>query len=171
MRRNFTLLEIIITTVMLAVLAGVSVYFFHAVLKVWSHQEEEIGSQIPLFRAIKEVVQDLREAKEVKELNDDEIRFCKNSDFYIYYLFNEKDTYPPRFNQDFYKLKKAKLSNNINGGFSYGSGQILLDKVLPPPLTDLSVDNEKMVIVDLRVSTNEEVKRLRAKIKPRNISY
>jgi hypothetical protein len=120
---------------------------------------------------MKEVVQDLREAKEVKELNNDEIRFCKDSSFYIYYLFNEKDNYPPKFNRDFYQLKKTKISKNINGNFTYGSGQIILDKVLPPPFTDLSVNNEKMVVVDLRVKVNDETKRLKTEIKPRNISY
>lgn len=169
MKRGFTLIELMITIVMLAALVGVAAYVFRAVLLNWSSEETRAGVDISLDRGIEEMVRDLREAKQVSYVNNDEIRFTPDqSNYYLYYLYNENDSYPPSFNQSSYQLKKAALSGGIGGTFTYGSGTIIIMDILSPPTSDLSMSNN-VVTLDLSLSRGNETIRSRTEVKPRNL--
>ena len=72
---------------MLVVLVGVSAFVFRAVLLSWHSQEIRTGIDIALDRGIEEMVRDLRKARQVQSVNNDEIRFTHNlTAYYIYYL-------------------------------------------------------------------------------------
>lgn len=158
-----------ITIVMLVALVGVTAYVFRAVLLSWSSEETRAGVDISLDRGIEEMVRDLREAKEASYVNNDEIRFTPDqSNYYIYYLYNENDFYPPSFNQSSYQLKKAALSGGIGGTFTYGSGTIIIIDILSPPTSDLSLSNN-VVTLDLSLSRGNETIRSRTEVKPRNL--
>ena len=66
MNKGLTLIELMISIVMLSILAVTSVYILRAVLLSWSSAEERSGIDIVLDRGIEEMVRDLREAKEIK---------------------------------------------------------------------------------------------------------
>jgi len=150
-------------------LTAVTVYILRAVLLSWSSQEKRAGIDISLDRGIEEVVRDLREAKQISSVNNDEIRFTQDqSTYYIYYLYNSSDTYPPNFNQSTYQLKKATLSGGIGGTFTYGSGDIKIIDVLPPPTSDLSMGSN-ITTIDLSMKRADETIRSKTQIRPRNL--
>ncbi|MFA4889538.1 MAG: prepilin-type N-terminal cleavage/methylation domain-containing protein [Candidatus Omnitrophota bacterium] len=168
MKKGMTLIEVIIASLMLVVLAGVIAYVFRAVILSWSSEETRTGIDVVLRRGAEELSRDLRKARAVQSSND-EIRFTQNlSSYYIYYLYNAGDAYPPAFNQSTYELRKAELSGGINGAFAYGSGLVLLGDVLPPPATDMSFVNN-LVTLDLSAKRKDETIRLRARVRPRNL--
>ncbi|MBL7085434.1 MAG: hypothetical protein ISS43_04935 [Candidatus Omnitrophica bacterium] len=122
----------------------------------------------------------MREAKAVQSTaNYNEIRFTVDeggSDaYYIYYLYNGSDSYvpPPAFDQDYYELRKATLSGDISGTFTYGSGRIIIQAdanggVLPPTTSDLSFDGI-ITTIDLSVTRWDETIRSRTEVKPSNL--
>jgi hypothetical protein len=135
----------------------------------WSSQETRTGVDISLDRGIEEIVRDLREARQVSSVNNDELRFTSDlTNYYIYYLYNSGDSYPPSFNQASYQLRKATLSGGINGTFSYGSGDIKLIDVLPPPTSDLSLSSN-LITLDLSITRKDETIRSRTQVRPRNL--
>lgn len=166
--KGLTLVELLITILMLTILAGVIVFIFRAVLLNWQSQENRAGIGINLDSALEEMARDIREAKTVSSAND-EIRFSQNdATFYVYYLYNQNDSYPPSFNQSAYELRKATLSGGIGGTFTYGAGALIVTDVLPPPTSDMSFSSN-LVTLDLSISAGGETIRSRSKIKPRNL--
>ncbi len=169
MRKGFTLIELMMTIAMFVILALVVVYVLRAVLLSWSSQETRAGVDISLDRGIEEVARDLREARQVSVVNNDEIRFTYDlTNCYIYYLYSAGDSYPPSFNQSSYQLKKATLAGGINGTFTYGSGDIKVIDVLPPATSDLSLSSN-LITLDLSIKRGDETIRSRTQVRPRNL--
>lgn len=175
MNRGLTLIELMITIVMFAILAVVSMYVFRAILLSWSSQEARTGIDTDLNMGIEEMRRDLVQAKDVNtSVNSDELRFITSADtYYIYYLYNGNDSYPPVFNQSVYELRKAQLSGVVGGDlstgtFSYGDGELVISDVLPPAASDLSFAGN-VVTADLSLTRSSETVRLRTQIKPRNL--
>lgn len=169
MKKGFTLVELIMTILMLVVLVGVTVFVFRAVLLSWSSQERRSGIDISLDRGIEEMVRDLRDARQVQSVNNDEIRFTQDqSTYYIYYLYNGSDSYPPNFNQSLYELRKTTLTGGITGTFTYGSGNIIINDILPPPTSDLSLSSN-LITIDLSIKRADETIRSRTQVRPRNL--
>ena len=171
-KKGMTLIEILITITMLVMLMGVSVYVFRAILINWSLLESRSGIAVNLDSAMAKMLRDFRTAKEVQSTTGyHEIRFSPDEvNFYVYYLYNESDSYapPPEFDMQYYQLRKATLSGGINGTFTYGSGQLILTDVLPPPDSELSI-NDNIITIDLMAERKGETKRLRTEVRPRNI--
>ena len=172
MKKGMTLIELMMTTAMFAILAIVTVLVFRAVLVSWSSSETRTGIDISLDRGIEEMVRDLREAKEIQSAADyDEIRFSKDqSTYYVYYLYDSGDSYvpPPVFDQSSYELRKATLTGGINGTFTYGDGQIIIPDVLPPATSDLSLSGS-IITIDLSITRHDETIRSRTSVRPRNL--
>ena len=171
-KKGFTLIELMITLLLLAILMSVAIYVFIAVSKSWSSHEARSGIGIVIDRAIEEMVRDIREARIVSDsLHPDEIRFTQDEASYdIYYFYNEKDSYPPSFNQGLYDIKKAQLTGGMGGTFTYGSGKIIIRDVLAPGTSELSVNPAgNMVIIDLTVQRKGEAIRSRTEVRPRNL--
>ena len=68
--KGFTLLELMITIIMLAALVIVSFYIFRVVIITWVSQETRGGVDITLDAGMEKVVRDLREAKAINSSND-----------------------------------------------------------------------------------------------------
>lgn len=173
--RGLTLIELMITIVMLAMVVIVTVYLFRAVLLSWSSQEVRTGVDTDVNMGVEQMRRDLMQAKDIDaSVHNDELRFTTLADtYYIYYLYNASDSYPPDFGESSYELRKAQLSGVVGGDlatgtFSYGGGQLVMSDVLPPAASDLSfADN--IVTADLSLTRNSETIRLRTEIKPRNL--
>lgn len=169
LKKGLTLLELMMAILVFVILMAVIVYILRAVLLSWSSQETRSGIDISLDRGIEEAVRDLREARQISFINNDEIRFTQDlTNFYIYYLYNESDSYPPSFNQNTYELRKAALSGGISGTFTYGSGQIIITEVVAPTTSDLSISSN-LVTLDLSVRRRDEIIRSRTQVRPRNL--
>jgi len=168
MKKGLTLIELMMVIVLFVILTVVVVYILRAVLLSWSSQETRSGVDISLDRGIEEMVRDLRKAKVIQS-SGDEIRFTQNqANFYIYYLYNAADSYPPSFNQSLYQLRKAALSGGIGGTFTYASGNIIINDILPPPTSDLSLSSN-ITSIDLSMKRGDETIRSRTQVKPRNL--
>jgi len=169
MKKGLTLIELMMVIVLFVILTAVVVYILRAVLLSWSSQETRSGVDISLDRGIEEMVRDLREARQVSVVNNDETRFTHDlTNYYIYYLYNAGDSYPPSFNQSSYQLKKATLTGGISGTFTYGSGDIKIIDVLPPPTSDLSLSSN-LITIDLSIKRADETIRSRTQVRPRNL--
>lgn len=168
MRRGLTFIELIMTASMMAVLVGAVICIFLVVLRGWSTQLDRAGINIQIDRGIEEMTGDLREAKEIQSAND-EIRFTKDQTaYYIYYLYNEGDSYPLSFNRNSYELRQTTLSGGIGGTFTYGAGRIIILGVLPPPTSDMSLTNN-IITIDLSINKDDETVRSMTSVKPRNL--
>ncbi|MEK6567805.1 MAG: hypothetical protein AABZ27_03595, partial [Candidatus Omnitrophota bacterium] len=118
---------------------------------------------------IEEIVQDLRKARQIQSVNNDELRFTQDqSAYYIYYFYNANDSYPLSFNQSSYQLRKAALSGGISGTFTYGSGSIIITEALPPAASDLSM-SANLITLDLSIKRGDETIRSRTQVRPRNL--
>ncbi len=172
MKRGLTLIEVLISAVMLAAVAGVAVFLLSAMLKIWVSQEARAGIGIDLDWRMEEMVRDLREAREFQSLaGRNEIRFSRDGViYYIYYLYNESDAYgpPPSFGQEEYKLKRATLTGDIDGTFAYGAGKNFINEVLPPPDSELSASGN-VITIDISVMRKAETIRSRTEVRPRNL--
>ena len=170
-KKGLTLVELIITAAMFAMLAGVAIYTFRVVYLSWYGGQARIEMSISLDRAIEEMVRDLREATDVQSASGyNEIRSIQGGNAYIYYLYSSGDSYgpPPAFSQDSYELRKCELPDGIDGSFAYGQGKIMTTGVLPPPTTDLSIAGN-LVTIDISVSRNDETIRTRTEVRPRGL--
>jgi len=167
-----TLIELMISVAMFAILSITAVYMFRAILLSWSSQETRTGVNITLDSGIENMVRELREAKNVQSTASyDEIRFTPdNSNYYIYYLYNTSDSYvpPPAFDQTTYELRKATLTGGISGTFTYGNGQVMLTDVLPPTTSDLSLSGN-ILTIDISITRGDETIRSRTDVRPRNL--
>ena len=172
-KRGLTLIELMMTIAMFAILVIVVAYVFRVALISWSSSETRAGIDITLDRAIEEMVRDLREAKLVRSTADyDEIRFTPDyTNYYIYYFYSSGDSYvpPPAFDQTTYELRRATLTGGIDGTLNtYGDGQVIIPDVLPPTTSDLSL-NGNMITIDISVTRGDETIRSRTEARPRNL--
>lgn len=167
MKKGLTLIELMIVIVMFVILTAVTVYIFRAILLSWYSQEKRAGIDISLDIGIEKMIRNLREATAISSTNDDEIRFTTDDD-YIYYLYNEDDSYPPAFDQDTYELRETTLTGGISGTFTYGDGTILATDVLPPPTSDLSISGN-IITIDISIKRSDETIRSRTDVRPRNL--
>jgi len=167
-RRGFTLIELTLTAGMLVVLIAVSAYIFKVALLTWSSQETRGGIKINMDRGIEQMARDLRKAQAIQSSND-EIRFTQGANSFIYYLYNASDTpYPPAFSQSSYQLMRQGLTGGIGGTFTYGSGTIIINDVVPPPTSDMSASGN-VVTIDLSGKWRDETIRARTEVRPRNL--
>ena len=161
-----------ITIVMSVILTAVAFLVFRAVLLNWSSSEERAGIDTTLDKGIEDMVRDLREVELIQSTAAyDEIRFTPDyTNYYIYYLYNEDDSYvpPPAFDQSSYELRRATLTGGINGTFTYGDGQLIMTDVLPPATSDLSLSGN-IITIDLSITRGDETIRSRTEVMPRNL--
>ena len=162
-KQGLTLIELMITMVMMVILMGVTVYIFRAILLSWSGEQTRAGIDIGLDSGMDKMVQDIRQARNITNVNSNEIRFTPDqSTFYIYYFYNSSGAY---------QLKKANWTGGtINNAFdsSLGSGDIIMTDVLPPPTSNLTVSGN-MTTIDLSVMWKNETLRSKTQIRPRNM--
>ena len=201
---GFTLIEMLMVIMLIAALMGAMFYIFQTVLLSWSNQYTRTEVNTASSFTITSMVKDLKEAKAISDNNHShEIRFAikqrdasgnslpistpenPNINYYIYYFYNAKDTYPPKFNQNSYQLWRSQLFNVTNndlttGTFTYGpssSGQFIVDNVISPtvntlPLsTNLSVDtNTNVITIALNITKGSETIKDYSNVSPRNLN-
>lgn len=167
--RGFTLVEALLATVMVAIVIGALAYMFQVTVAGWSTQGGRAGLGVNVGKAVEVIARDLRNAKTAASPFPGEVRFTTDDiTYYSYYLYNAGDSYPPQFGEPLYQIKKAVLSDGIDGTFTYGSGDIIATGILPPPSSTLSYDGAT-VTIDLAGERGESTIRSATKVTPRNI--
>jgi prepilin-type N-terminal cleavage/methylation domain-containing protein len=168
-RKGFTLAELLLASVMVAVIIGALAFMFQVVVASWSSQGSRIGLGVSASKAVEEAARNLRGAIEIGSQNANEIRFTADKTaYYIYYLYNASDHYPNQFTKGLYQLKKTSLSGGLAGTFIYGSGNLVARDIQPPPASAISVSGN-IITIDLATKRGDNVIRSAGKVRPRNI--
>jgi len=166
--KGFTFAEVILASIMISMILGVLAIVFQTVAASWSAQGARIGLGARVSKAAEEMATDLRKARAIGAVNNDEIRFTiDGATYYIYYLYNAANTYPPAFNKPSYQLRRAALTGGMSGTFTYGSGDLIARDILPPPASDLSYAGA-LVTIDLSAQCGNGAAHVATKAKTRN---
>lgn len=173
-KKGLTLIEAMIAVAMLVILTGAITYAFRAVLLSWSSQETRTGINVNLKYDIEDIVRELRGSRQAGAVNNDEVRFSQDKvTYYVYYLYNPSDGYPPAFGQSAYQLKKAALTGGLNGTFAYGSGDLIMSDIKPrtafTPARPVISFTDNMVTMDISIARGDETVRSRTAVRPRNL--
>lgn len=176
--RGFTLIEMLIVLLLLAMLLGVTGFVFIVSLRVWDAGCIRGGIREDVSYAMEKAVRDLKEMANgsLSQYSSIEhtIQFEETGgDTYVLYLYNSADpVFNSTYNRDFYNLHKA----NITQGDDPDSGEgvlILRDLVSPDasaPKTSLSINaGRTQVTLDLAVQRGDETVTIRTKVRPRNL--
>ena len=170
-RRGVTLVELIITLLLFALLMSATAIALQPVLLAWASHQDRMELQRSVQQGLERAVQDLRLAGTLQNDVNDAIRYTVResgvNNSYILYLYHASNTWPPAYNQSVYQLRKASLTGGINGTFTYGSGTLLMRDIQPPTTSDLSVSGS-VATMDLTLSRGNETFRLIRKVKKRN---
>ncbi len=169
--RGVTLIELLITLLLFAVLMTATAYSINPIFLAWSNQQDRMGLQRSVQDGIDKGIRHVRKANALQNDVNHAIRFTvresgvQNS--YILYLYNSANTWPPAYNQTRYELREATLVGGIGGTFTYGSGTLFVRGVSPPPTSDLAVSGS-VATLDLTLNQNVETFHLIERAKRRN---
>ena len=167
--KGFTLAEALLATAMVAVIIGALAYMFQVIVAGWSTQGTRMGLGVGVNKAVEEMARDLHNAKAIVSQYDGELRFTMDdTTYYVYYLYNAADSYPPKFTKGLYQVKRAALVGKIDGTFTYGSGNFITRDILPPPSSTLSYSGA-VVTINLGAQRGASTIRAATKARPRNI--
>lgn len=166
--KGFTLVELLMVTVMFAVLVFSVGYVFVVGLKLYNQGYARSDIRTDISQAMELITKNLRQAKSIDDFTtESSITFTADlgsgSDSYRIYLYNSSDPEPnPPYTQSTYELRWAK------GTVTYGSGAILATDIIQPTNTPFS-QSSNLITVDLTVDRGDETIRMRSNIRPRNL--
>ena len=175
-KRGFTLLETLIISLLLSVLMCVSVHLFAVSLRTWSAGSMRTEIREDMSYAMGKTVRGLKEIAIASLDQYNSIAHTIQYDdlsgnTYVLYLYNADDaTLDSTYSQNLYDLRKA----DIDGGdtpVSGGGVPILRDLVSPDaaaPATALTISSNQITL-DFVVQRSDEIVRIRAKVRPRNL--
>ena len=176
--RGFTLIEMIIVLMLLAILSGVTGLVFLVSLRAWDSGYIRTGIREDISYATEKVVRDLKEMAlrslsqygsiaHTVQYND----FAGNT--YVFYLYNADDSsFDSAYSESLYNLRKA---NTSQGDIPASGGGLLILRDLVSPdattlATALTIDpNSTQVTLDFVVQRSDEIVRTRTKVRPRNL--
>ena len=174
--RGFTLIEMLIVLLLLAMLSGVGASLFVVGLQACDTGRIRTGIREDVSYAMDEVVRDLKELANGSLTEYSSIAHTiqfdeRGGDSYVFYLHNADDSsFDSNYTESLYNLRKA----NITQGHDPASGEgtlVLRDLVSPDaasPATALSIDGTQ-VTLDFVLQRSDEIVRTRTKVGPRNL--
>ncbi len=180
--KGFTLVEILIVLLLLAMLSGVTGLVFLVSLRAWDSGCIRTGIREDTSYAMEKVVRDLKEMalRSLCQYNPgggDVTHTVQYNDFagniYVIYLYNADDSsFDSAYSKSLYNLRKANTSQGDNPAL--GDGVLILRDLVSPdaatPATALTIDpNGTNVALDLVVQRSDETVRIRTKVRPRNL--
>ena len=169
--KGVTLIELLIALLLFGTLMTAAAFSFNPILLAWSSHQDRMELQRDVQQGLEKSLRDVRLAKALQNDSNDAIRFTVREsgtdNSYILYLYNSADTWPPAFTQATYQLRKASLTGGINGTFTYGSGDLFVRDIQPPPTSDLSVSGS-VATLDLTLARADETFHLLERVKRRN---
>ncbi len=175
--RGFTLVEVLLVSLMIPAVIAMLFFMFQAVTDSWTMQGTRAGLSVSMNKALRTMSLDLRNARRVVSQGNQELRFTQDgSTYFVYYLFSKSasypfsksDAYPLKVDSDLCQLRKATLSGGMDGNFQYGSGELVAKGILPPPVSSLSFQSP-VVTIDLTAQQSRDSLRLVRTIRPRNL--
>lgn len=166
-RKGLTLIELLVTTAILAILVFTVGYVFVVGLNLWNEGYVRSDIRGDTSQAMGLISKNLRQAKTIDILTESSITFTADlgsgDDTYRIYLYNSADPEPnPPYTQSTYELRWAK------GAVSYGSGAILATDIAQPTNAPFTRSGNYLTI-DLTLIRGDETLRIRSNVRPRNL--
>ncbi len=180
--RGFTLIEMLIVFLLLAMLSRVTGWMFQVSLRAWDSGFIRTGIRQDISYATDKVVRDLKEMalRSLYQYNPgggDVAHTVQYNDFagniYVLYLYNSADlSFDSSYTESLYNLRKANTSQGDIPAL--GDGVLILRDLVSPdaaaPATDLSIDpNGTQITLGFVVQRSDEIVRIRTKNRPRNL--
>lgn len=168
--RGLTLIEVLVTTVMLSILVFAVGFTFVAGLRLWNNGYERNDMRTELAQAMELVSKNLRQATSIDELTAGSITFTADlgagSTTCRVYLYNASDSEPnPPYTQESYELRWA------TGTVTYGSGAIIasdIDRPVPPSSRPFSQSGNLITMV-FTVERGDQSVDMRTNVRVRNL--
>ncbi len=178
--RGFTLIEMIIVLLLLAMLLGVTGLVFLVSLRAWDSGCIRTGIREDISYATEKVVRDLKETANgsLAQYNPGGGDIAHTIDFndldgntHVLYLYNADDSsFDSTYSESFYDLWKANTSDGDDP--ASGDGVLILRDLVSPdataPATALTISGSQTTL-DFVVQRSDEIVRLRTKVRPRNL--
>jgi prepilin-type N-terminal cleavage/methylation domain-containing protein len=173
--QGFTLIEMLIVLLLLAMLFGVSGSLFVVSLQAWGAGRTRAGIREDVSYAMGNAVRDLKEMANgslgqyssiANTIQFDE----RGGDTYVFYLYNSTDSsFDSSYTESLYHLRKANTTQGDNP--TSGEGTLILRDLVSPdaaaPATALTI-GDTQVTLDFVVQRSDEIVRTRTKVRPRN---
>lgn len=169
-QKGLTLIEVLVTTVILAVLVFTVGYTFIVGLKLWNGGYDRSDIRTDLSQAMELMTNNLRQAKSISELIAGSVTFTADlgggDTTCRFYLYNSADSEPnPPYTKNSYDLRWA------HGTVTYGSGAVLVaDMPKPnPPSSKPFSQNGNVITMDFTVERGDAAVSMRTNVRPRNL--
>ncbi len=178
--QGFTLIEMVIVLLLLAMLLGVTGFVFIVSLRAWDSGCIRGGIREDVSYAMEKTVRNLKEIANASLSQYDSgsgniahtIQYDDLSgNTYVLYLYNADDaTLDSTYSESLYDLHKADIDGGDNPAL--GDGVLILRDLVSPdataPATALNISGNQ-VGLDLVIQRSDETVRIRTKIRPRNL--
>ncbi len=170
-KSGFTLIEVLVTTVMLAILVFTVGYTFVIGLKLWNEGYTRTNMRAKMTQALELVTKNLRQASSIDEIIAGSITFTADlgsgSTSYRVYMYHEDDpaAETPYTESGGYQLRWAV------GITTYGSGAIIatnIDKPNPPASNPFS-QSGNVITMNFTVEDGDHTIDIRTNVRVRNL--
>ena len=170
-KNGFTLIEVLVTTVMLSILVFTVGYTFVVGLKLWSEGYTRSNMRANMTQALELVTKNLRQAASIDALTAGSITFTADlgsgSTTYRVYMYHEDDAEPnPVYSENGdYQLRWAV------GTTTYGSGAIIMtniDKPNPPSSNPFS-QSGNVITMNFTIDDGDQTFDIRTNVRVRNL--
>jgi prepilin-type N-terminal cleavage/methylation domain-containing protein len=169
-RNGFTLIEVLVTTVILAVLVFTVGYTFVIGLKIWDEGYTRANMRAKMTQALELVTKNLRQAESIDELTAGSITFTADlgggSASYRVYMYNASDPEPnPPYTQGTYDLRWAQTTT------TYGSGAVIATDIKRPnpPSSNPFSQNGNVITLNFTVEDGGQTVDVRTNVRVRNL--
>ena len=152
--RALTLIEILISIVLMTLLIGSAIFVYIAGVKTWNAGYDRSTARGDLSRALQSISRDLRKATAVGACDSDELEFTVDST--VYYIYTHTVGSATTLRRSF------SSSGDATGG-------IFVDSIYTDTTVLCNDDESPLLILDIEANKNGSRVRMRTRVRPRNL--
>jgi len=168
---GFTLIEVLVTTVILSILVFTVGYTFVIGLKLWDEGYTRANMRSKMTQALELVTKNLRQAASIDALTAGSITFTADlgsgSTSYRVYMYHEDDAEPnPAYAENGgYQLRWAA------GTTTYGSGAVIATDIKKPnpPTSNPFSQSGNVITMNFTVENGDQTFDIRTNVRVRNL--
>jgi len=169
-KKGLTLIELLVTLVMMSVLVFTVGYTFIVGLKLWNEGYIRNEIKTDIAQALELVSKNLRQATSIDELMAGSITFTADlgagSTSYRVYMYNSSDSEPnPPYTENTYELRWAQTTT------TYGSGKVLVTDIAKPnpPSSKPFSQSGNLITMDFTIERGDHTVNMRTNVQVRNL--
>jgi len=169
-KKGLTLIELLVTLVIMSTLVFAVGYTFVIGLKLWNEGYIRAEMKTDIAQALELVSKNLRQATSIDALTAGSITFTADlgsgSTSYRVYMYNSSDSEPnPPYTQNTYELRWAQTTT------TYGSGKILVEDIAKPnpPSSNPFSQSGNLITMNFTVTRGDHTVNMRTNVRVRNL--